>query len=131
MQGWEREIVELHEFFEGWFLGTRDDLDRVEVALAPQFTMAGPDGTVAARSETIAAIEAGFAHTESLRIRIEAPELIVETDELVVAEYVEVHELADRTNRRRTTVVFRRDATAPNGLQWLRAQETWIDRGLG
>lgn len=130
MEPWHREIVELHELFEDYFLGKDDDLDRVEAALADEFTMAGPDGTVAGRAETIRAIRAGHAHTESLRIRIEAPQLIAETDELVVAEYIEVHDLVDRTNRRRTTVVFRRDADGPNGLRWLRAQETWIDRGL-
>lgn len=131
MESWHREIVELHEFFEAYFLGTIDDQHRIEQALAEDFTMAGPDGSVAPRSAVVQAIIAGHAHTNDLRIVIESPRLITETDDLVVAEYIEVHELSSRTNRRRTTVVFQRDQDGPNGLRWLRAQETWIDRGLG
>lgn len=130
MESWEREIVELHEHFEAYFLGTIDSLDRVEAALAPEFTMAGPDGGVAPRAKVMSALLAGHAHATSLRISISDTALLAAGDEFVVASYVENHELADRSNHRRTTVVFVKETAAPNGLQWLRAHETWIDRGL-
>lgn len=128
--GWHREIDELHEFFEGLFLGTISSLDRAEAALAADFTMAGPDGSVSDRVAIMAMLDAGRGHASSLRIEIEDHRLLAETDDLIIASYVEVHRLSSRDNRRQTTVVFRRVAAAPNGVQWLRAHETWIDRDL-
>ena len=125
---WHREIVELHEFFEELFLGTTDSLARADAALADEFTMAGPHGIVSPRETVMSQLEAGIAHTTELTILIEEPRLLCETDDLVVAEYVEVHQLREgRGNRRRTTVVFRKDPDGPNGLRWLRAHETWIE----
>lgn len=131
LPGWHREINELHEFFEGLFLGSIESLTRAEVALAKDFTMAGPDGSVSGRAAIMAMLDAGRAHTASLRIEIEDHQLLAETDDMVIANYVEVHRLSAHDNRRRTTVVFRKAADAPNGVRWLRAHETWIDRGLG
>lgn len=128
MDPWHKEIVELHEHFEAYFLGTIDSLDRVDAALAPTFTMAGPDGSVADRDQVMAALKAGHAHTQSLTISITDAELLAESGDLVVATYIEGHALASGSNHRRTTVVFQRADSAPNGLQWTRAQETWVDR---
>lgn len=125
---WQQEIAELHALFEGYFLGTLDSLARVEAALADDFTIVGPDGSVSDRSATLDALRAGHAHTESLKIVISGEKLLAETADLLVASYVESHELALRSNHRLTTVVFRRVATAPCGVQWVRAHETWIDR---
>lgn len=125
---WETEIIELHEFFELLFLGTTDSLDRADQALAADFTMAGPSGTLSPRATVMSQLEAGIGHTSELSITVEGLQLLAETDDLVVAEYIEVHGLRDdRSNRRRSTVVFRKDPDGPNGLRWLRVQETWID----
>lgn len=126
MSNWQREIDELHAFFESYFLGRTASIARVDAVLAPEFTMAGPDGSVGDRATTMQAIEAGHGHTDHLTIRCSDHLLLCESDPLVVAQYIEHHELRDRSNHRRTTVVFRRDATAPNGLVWVRAHETWI-----
>ena len=127
---WQREIIELHETFEAYFLGTTDDLSRVEVVLADDFTFVGPDASTTDRAGTLAAITAGHAHTESLAIRTVGHELLFEHGDVVAAEYIEEHHLSDRTNRRRSTVVFSPDANAPNELVWRRVHETWIDRGV-
>ena len=124
---WRTEIDELHAFFEAYFLGSlpSSEIGRVERALAPDFTMLGPDGTESDRTRTVAAIEQGHAHTDSLEITVSEHRLIVSTDHHVVATYVETHRLADRSNHRVATVVFVRDPDGPNGLRWLRVQETW------
>ncbi|NNC78765.1 MAG: DUF4440 domain-containing protein [Acidimicrobiales bacterium] len=127
---WKAEIIELHELFEAYFLGTEDSLERMEAVIADDFTFIGPDGSATDRNGTLAAVTAGHGHTESLVIRTVDHQLLVETPEVVVAEYIEVHELSDRTNRRLSTVVFSRDPEAPNGLVWRRVHETWIDRGI-
>ena len=128
MDAWHQEIVELHDFFEELFLGTTESLARADRALADDFTMAGPHGTLSSRAEIRGQLEAGIGHTTDLEITIEEPQLVAETDDLLVAEYIEVHGLRDgRANRRRSTVVFRKDFDGPNGLRWLRVHETWIE----
>ena len=124
---WRTEIDELHAFFEAYFLGRleRTDIGRVERALARDFTMLGPDGTESDRATTLSAIENGHDHTEALEITVTEHRLIASTDDHVVATYVENHTLADRTNHRVATVVFTRDPAGPNGLRWVRVQETW------
>ena len=124
--GWRREIEELHDVFQRYFLGTIDSLDRVEVALAPEFSIVGPTGVESSRRETMRALLAGHGHTAELVITITDPELLAETSDTIVARYVENHLLARRSNHRVTTVVFAKDAKAPNGVRWLRAHETWI-----
>jgi len=125
---WQREIVDLHEVFERYFLGASDSLARVEQVLADDFTIVGPDGAVNNRATTLAALKAGHAHTESLKIVISGEALLAEIDDVIVANYIESHELALRSNHRRSTVVFRREPSTPNGLAWVRVHETWLDR---
>ncbi|MEM9893476.1 MAG: DUF4440 domain-containing protein [Actinomycetota bacterium] len=126
MDAWHREIDELHAFFEAYFLGTTDSMDRVEEALADDFTIVGAHGLTSDRVATVDAIRDGHEHMRSLRIVCSRHRLLAETDDVVVAAYVETHELADKTNHRQSTVVFRRDDDGPNGLRWVRVHETWL-----
>lgn len=128
MADWKTEIVELHQFFEDYFLGRVDDLARVDQALADDFTIVGPNGVESSRAETVEDITGAHAHTRSLSITVTEPRLLLETDEVVVASYIENHQLSDRTNHRLSTVVFCKDSAGPNGLRWQRVHETWVDR---
>ncbi len=123
---WIGEVEELHAFFEAYFLGAVSSHDRVEVALASSYTMIGPDGRLSTRSEIVDMIVAGHAHTDSLSIETSEHRLVADRGEVLVGTYVETHHLADRRNDRRTTAVFLRDPSAPNGVRWLHAQETWL-----
>jgi len=129
--GWRREIEELHQFFEDWFLGTESSMQRVEEVFAPDMTFVGPNGAETNRDETIRMIRDGRAHTTDLRITTTDHRLLHRADDVLVASYVEHHQLAETSNRRLSTVVFLADPDAPNGLLWLRVQETWIDNGVG
>ncbi len=128
MEPWHREVIELHEFFEGYFLGTLpvNDLARVEDALDRDFTILGPDGSESDRAATLAAIGQGHDHTKSLKITITEARLLSETDELIAARYIENHELSTGSNHRWSTAVFRQDPAGPNGLRWLTVHETWV-----
>ena len=128
MEAWHREIIELHEFFEGYFLGDldADDVGRLEVALAPDFTIVGPGGGESSRVQTVTAIRAGHAHTSQLRISIIDARVVVELHDVVVARYVEHQEHADTITDRLSTVVFSRTPDPPNGLRWRTVHETWL-----
>ena len=127
METWHREIVELHQFFEQYFWGLidADDVGRLEAALAPEFTIVGPGGDESTRADTIAAVRRAHAHTSQLKIEIHDARLLIDRPESLVARYVEHQETGAVTTDRLSTVVFARDAGAPNGLRWLAVHETW------
>jgi len=120
---WRQEIDELHAFFE---VGTESSLDRVEAVLAPDFSIVGPHGVESDRETTMQMLRDGHAHATHLSITTSGHRLLHQTEDIVAATYIEHHELTDRENKRLSTVVFVRAATAPNGLHWLRVHETWI-----
>jgi hypothetical protein len=128
MEAWHREIVELHEFFEGYFLGTigADDIGRLEAALAADFTIVGPGGGESTRAQTVAAIREGHAHRSQLEVTITDARLLVDRPDVVIARYVEHHQLGDTMSERLSTVVFTREPGAPNGLRWRTVHETWL-----
>lgn len=126
---WKTEIIELHEFFEGYFLGTLplDALSRAESALHPDFTMTGPDGETRNRAAIVQMLHDGHGHTDDLRITTSDFALVRAEGDTTVAAYVERHDLRNgRVNIRQTTVVFVTDPAAPNGVAWRHAHETWI-----
>jgi hypothetical protein len=128
MEPWHREIIELHEFFEGYYLGAidADDVGRLEVALAPDFTIIGPGGGESSRDQTVEAIRSGHAHTPQFRISIADARLLLDLPDLLVARYVEHQEVAGAITDRLSTVVFTRAPDAPNGLRWRTVHETWL-----
>lgn len=128
MEAWHREIVELHEFFEGYFLGTieADAVERLETALATDFTIVGPGGGVTRRAETVAAVRGGHASVSQLGITVIGAQLLVDGPDVVVARYEEHHESANGSTGRLSTVVFTRESEAPNGLRWRTVHETWL-----
>lgn len=128
---WQTEITELHAFFEQYMLGVEDSLDRVEQVFAPDFTYVSPNGDQYDRAATLEMLAQGHGHTNSLTIRVSEHQLLAEHGDLVVAGFVEHHDLAETTNARRHTVVFRNEPTAPNGGQWVRAHETWMPEATG
>jgi len=125
----QREIVELHQFIEHYFLGKVDSLERMSSVLGSDFSMVTPHGDKRDRAVTLDAMRAGFGHASSLSITTRDHRLVLESPELLVCEYVEAHELADHGNARQVTVVFSVDPQAPNGLVWRRVHETWAEAG--
>jgi hypothetical protein len=124
------ETETLHAFFESW-LGadppTPESFARVEAALAPTFTLIGPDGRRESRDAVIAALQAEHgARGPDFRIRVEAPEPVALEPPVVVLAYRERQWLAGVETLRQSTAVFRSDGEAPNGLRWLTLQETWM-----
>lgn len=119
---WVEEIVELHAFFQGRFFGEIESMDRLQAALAPEFTMVGPNGAEVDRATTI-----GLVADVASPIEIETVdhELLLDAGDVLVARYREVHRIGDESTQRMSTVVFRRDPDAPNGLLWVRVHETW------
>lgn len=129
---WQREIVELHEFFEGWLGGalaaTDESFGRFEGAIVPGFTFVGPDAKVIGREDLLAGLRAAHGSRPALRIRIENPQLRHESADLLLATYEQWQECAPTVTGRLSTVVFRNSL---GGLQWMHGHETWITPPVG
>ena len=127
----EREIRELHVFFEAWLGGggaeTAEAFPRVESAFAADFRRIAPDGAVADRESQLAALRHAFGVRPGLRIEIRNPAVRVVTPPLALATYEEWQWADGEPERGRlSTVVFRREPGLPNDLAWVHVHETWL-----
>lgn len=130
---WQREIENLHVFFEDWLGGNlpcaKMSFERLERALAPSFVIITPEGTVCARAPLIDSLYKGHGSRRGLRIRIKHPTLRFEKSDLTVATYEEWQEHAETTTARLSTVVFQKNTGGAysDALRWLHVHETWLN----
>ena len=122
---WRAEIIELHAVFDAWFRDASVSLDRFEDTMDQAFTIISPSGVVASAAEVVEVVRSGGGRAPEQSILTSDHELLADSGDLVVARYVEHHRTPHVSSQRRSTVVFRRHASAPNGLRWLTVQETW------
>jgi len=128
---YEREIIELHQFFEGWFNGVLPDTDaaysRVETVLAPGMILITPDANLSQRDELLQNIRASHNTQAEFKLWVENIVLRSEENGLIVATYEEWQKRDNLPQTARlSTAIFKADAAAVNGLAWLHVHETWI-----
>ena len=127
----EAEIETLHAFFVEWYTGTTDDdaIARLERALAPDFEMVTPDGTRLDRDSVIEDVRVSYERDEpgTFAIEIRNVEVIEQLDGYALVRYEEWQETDDGATGRLSTVLFRDEAAAPGGLEWVDLHETWIE----
>ena len=122
---------ELHEFFARWFSGWLDEteIERLDQALHPDFTIVGPTGGVLDKAGIVARVLASRGRSPT-SIDIHSLETLSESDALVIGRYEEWQsrrsEGGVEERRLKSTAVFVPDAGAPNGLRWLSVHETFI-----
>ena len=123
----ETEIVELHEFFEGWLGGTLpgsdDAFERFERAIGDTFTFIGPDGTFLERAELVSFLRAAHGSRPGLRIRIKNPKLHHQLGELSIVTYEEWQEVGPAVTSHLSSATFR---SRGEGLEWVHVHETWL-----
>ncbi|TVQ32724.1 MAG: hypothetical protein EA376_05005 [Phycisphaeraceae bacterium] len=153
----EREIRDLHRFFQDWYNGAIPDTDesfqRFAGALAPGFLIVLPDGRALDREQILRAVRTENAsHGKSgpeIRIWVEDVRLRIppRTDgDLLIATYEEWQGDAgddDSPRGRLSTGVFRippapgtapgtTPGTAPGTdvVEWLHVHETWLPSSI-
>ena len=127
----EREVRELHEFFEAWFTGRRTGgIDRARAALGPDFEMITPGGEVHPREAVLEGIEAGGGSSgEKFGIEVRNVRVRDVTDDRCLLTYEE-HQFGSDPSARVSTALFAPDEDAPNGVAWRHLQETWLPGGV-
>jgi hypothetical protein len=125
------EVDDLHAFFELWFVGelaqSRAELARFSDVLADGFRMIQPSGLTRTRDGiTTDVFDAHGAHEEvTIETSTFDPRWVGE--ETCLGTYEEWQSVGDERTGRIATVLFRRAAETPNGVEWVHLHETWLD----
>ena len=123
------EIRQLHRFFQDWYRGELDDaaFERFEGVMGEGFEIILPDARILPRDAIIEAVRSQKGSDPEAELRIENVRVVHAGEGFVIATYEEWQALAgDPARGRLSTVVFRPDQCAPNGLVWLHVHETWL-----
>lgn len=123
----EREVRQLHEFFERWYAGDcdRSDIGRLEV-LDESFIMIGPDGRSLSVDDVKAMVESAYGRN---RMRIEIRNVTVASGG-TYGTYEEWQTVGGSTSGRISTAMMADDPDAPNGLRWMHLHETRLPAAL-
>jgi len=128
----EAEIVELHEFFEGWLAGTLSSDDEIYQTrfadhLGEGFVMVQPGGMLTPRAELVSGLRGAHAANPEFRIAITDVTVQLRSGDILVVTYTEWQKNAKASkpanNGRRSTVIFRDDG---GKLIWAHLHETWL-----
>lgn len=125
----EKEVRELHRFFQDWYRGKLDDeaFRRFPGVMGEGFTIILPDASVLPRETIVEAVRSQKGSDAEAELWIENVRVIHSESEFVVATYEEWQGREGRDARGRlSTVVFMRDEETPNGLIWRHVHETWL-----
>lgn len=126
----EREIRGLHGFFEAWFTGRVDhrksEFARVEDALATDFVLVDPSGERRERDSLLTAIADAHGSTPDLEIETTPFEPRYVDRGVCLGTYEEHQTDEEGATRRVSTVLFRADEAAPEGVSWHHLHETWV-----
>jgi hypothetical protein len=129
----EREVIELHQFFEAWFNGTisgNSAFHRMEIALAPSFKIIPPSGKCVSRHDTLTGVKSAHGALAQadppFRIWIKNFQLRHQESELCLVTYEEWQAKQDGDEGRISTALFKNRSETPNGVEWLHLHEVWI-----
>lgn len=144
----EREVVDLHEFFEAWMGGDdpeesdrpdgSDDpetasFDRAAAVLPDDFEIVSPSGErrdgPTIRSDVRDARGAFADSDPPLRIEATTTRTRFDDGERCLVTYEEWQRHDGDWEGRYSSALFRRNEDAPNGVEWVHLHETWLPQG--
>jgi hypothetical protein len=126
----EREIADLHHFFEDWFCGrveqTREHFARFAEVTAEEFHLISPSGVMIDRAQALAWIWEMHGARPTTRMGVDKVRVVSRRAGYCVAVYEEWQETPDTRTVRLSSALLDENTDAPNGLRWLHVHETWI-----
>ncbi|WP_420644153.1 hypothetical protein [Candidatus Leptofilum sp.] len=130
----EKEIIELHQFFQDWFNGEIPEEDdifaRFSAVMADGFYIVSPNGRLTLRTPLVENLRQLHAnsHSNPGKIWIQDVQIRHQSEDLILATYEEWQEFNGETTSRLSSVLFQVDDSAPNGLAWLYVHEIWLGK---
>jgi hypothetical protein len=130
----EKEVVELHQFFEEWFNGVLPPTDeafrRFEVVMAERFMIISPEGVTTERQELAERLRQAHGIWRRTgrpgRIWIENLRVRHRVGQQAMVLYEEWQEIDGETRGRLSTAVLQQRTATPNGVEWLHLHEVWL-----
>ena len=127
---YEKEIHELHSFFEAWYQGRIENTDhefsRLEGVLAPEFTLITPDGHVVERDQLVAMMRSEYGTKPDIKMWVENCRLRFADDNIFVVIYEEHGVLKERKKASLITAILRKNPSRKNKLDWIHIHEVEI-----
>ncbi|WP_136601853.1 DUF4440 domain-containing protein [Salinigranum halophilum] len=125
------EVDDLHAFFELWFVGElpqrREELARFADVLAEDFRMIQPSGLTRTREGITTDVFDAHGARSDVTIETSPFEPRHVGRETCLGTYEEWQSMGDDRTGRLATVLFRRAAETPNGVEWVHLHETWLE----
>ncbi|NHJ49103.1 MAG: hypothetical protein FK733_15050 [Asgard group archaeon] len=130
----QKEVIDLHDFFEQWFKADIENSDevysRLEKVLNEKFMLIMPSGEYTFRKELLEQLRSGHGSRsdsqESYRLWIENINLRYTLDDLCLVTYEEWAEINGKLNARLSSALFRKKEGTKFGVEWLHVHETLI-----
>lgn len=129
----EREVRELHRFFEGWFRGelanSNGAYGRFAGALDESFVIVTPAGVSVERAALVEGLRGAYgsqASAASYAIRVENAVAMDLGGGAWLVRYEEWQDEGEETKGRQSSAVMREDPKAPGGFKWIHVHETWL-----
>ena len=127
----ENEIVQLHQFFQDWYNNqlapTDQNFSRCSDVLAADFSIIFPSGEMIHCKPLLEGLRNAHNSREGMRIWIKNIEVHHQIGNLILATYEEWQEIEGQVTARLSSVLFQKEPSTPNGIQWLHVHETWIN----
>ena len=129
----EKEVVELHQFFQDWFNGVipngDEQFDRFADVMADSFGMVPPNGRFVSRAPLLEGLRGSYGRSQQSPGRIWIENFVTRQTEhgWLLATYEEWQSFDDKTTSRLSTVLLQENESAPNGFIWLHVHETWLN----
>lgn len=121
MDNIEKEITELHQFFESWYRGKIDNkgrtFRRLTDVLAAEFALVTPDGHVVERKQLLDLMRAEYAAKPEIKIWVENCRLRFSDQNVFIAIYEEHGIDKGRERVSLITAVLRENQQQVNGLE--------------
>jgi len=130
----EKEVIELHRFFEQWFKSEIENKDeiytRVENVLGKEFILISPSGKFTSRDEVLAQIKNGYGSRKDdevpYRLWVQNIDCRFLENNLCLIMYEEWGEVDGKLNARISSALFRKNDQAINRVEWIHVHETAI-----
>jgi hypothetical protein len=128
----EKEVIELHRFFEEWLNGTiansDETLSRVNTALGDDFLIISPNAKQTKKPALLHSLKNSHGAWNNGRIWIKHINRRLLNNDLCLITYEEWQNKGDGENDRGrlSSALFRKNKEAPCGVQWVHLHEVWI-----
>jgi hypothetical protein len=126
-----KEVVDLHAFFVDWFQGrlppTKAAFARFANVMGAEFYIVSPHGRLMERTALLNGLWQAHGQWAANGGTIEIRNFVLRGgSEQLWATYEEWQTVQGEERGRLSTVLFAKDNSAPYGLVWLLAHETWL-----